>query len=374
METVLKEKQRRGQQSASGVQASRLTTKHESHSHEAQSVLRNFSLPDAGFGKRCNFNINSRNFISQIFLMVTLGDSDGSYCNNVGLKLLDRVHLRYSGRKFHEQDYSDEAFVTLHKTMCDEKLAELLRLAGGSSKSNPGQVCVPLFNYFAPLGRPDLKKGECWINTQGSARLEVELVFNEKAGLCSGSNEAITACSVYYEEVLVPVSVEGNFRGKNRVRPRIQYNSIKDIAITGGQKKEIDCSSLLAGGNIRTMWFREQTAAQRTTSTADALATARPAQVEVKINGQSLFDENQAVLDVWRLLQGQHIDSALDTPLCIPFCQNPEKIDSSGFLPASQDSMSVFYTPTVTGQLDIICEYEKIHRVSEQGRIEKSDS
>ena len=35
--------------------------------------------------------------------------------------------------------------------------------------------------------------------------------------------------------------------------------------------------------------------------------------------------------------------------------------------------MSVFYTPSVTGQLDIIVEYEKIHRVSEQGRIEKAD-
>ena len=122
------------------------------------------------------------------------------------------------------------------------------------------------------------------------------------------------------------------------------------------------------------MWFREQTAAQRISSTTDVLATARPGQVELKINGQSLFDENQAVLDVWRLLQGQHIDSELDTPLCIPFCQNPEEADSSGFLPASQDAMSVFYTPTVTGQLDIICEYEKIHRVSEQGRIEKADS
>ena len=287
METGLKEKQRRGQQSASGKQTSRLVSEYESHSHEAQTVLRSFSLPDAGFGKRCNFNINNRNFISQIWLMVTLADSDKTYCKNVGLKLLEKVHLRYSGRKFHEQDYDEEAFVTFHKTKCDEKLAELLRLTGGAQKSNPGQVCVPLLNYFAPLSRPDIEKGECWINTQGGARLEVELKFNNKTEFCSGANEAITECSVHYEEILVPVAVESNYRGKNRVRPRIQYNSIRDVTIAAGIKQEIDCSALLAGGNIRSMWFREQTAAQRQAETTDSLATARPQEVELKINGQS---------------------------------------------------------------------------------------
>ena len=331
----MKEKQRRGQQSASGAQSSRLESAHSSHSHEAQSVLRSFNLPDAGFGKRTTFNINSRNFISQIWLMVDLAESKEEYCKNVGLKLLDKVHLRYAGRKFHEQDYSEEAFVILHKTECDEKLQELLRLTGGARKANPGQVCVPLFNYWAPLGRPDLEKGECWINTQGSARLEIELKFNDVKAVTSGKGE-FTSCQVYYEEILVPVAVEGNFRGKNRVRPRIQYNSIREVSIAAGIRKEIDCSSLLAGGNIRTMWFRERTAAQTAQNTTDVLATARPQEVELKINGTTLFEENKAVLDVWRLLQGQHIDGALDTPLCVPFCQNPGKNDSSGYLPASR--------------------------------------
>ena len=373
METVLKEKQRKGQQSASGKQKSRLVSTHESHSHEAQAVLRSFNVPDADFGKRVNFNLNSRNFISQIWLMVTLADSDGEYCKNVGLELLEKVQMRYSGRKFQEQDYQEEAFVILHKTMCDEKLGELLRLTGGARKPNPGQVCVPLFNYFAPLARPDISKGECWLNSQGSARLEIELKF-AALDSCSTGSGSITGCEVYYEEILVPVAVESNFRGKNRVRPRIQYNSIRDVDVTAGQKKEIDCSPLLAGGNIRAMYFREQTEHQRDPKAKGTLATGRPQQVELRINGQSLFDENKATMDVWRLIQGQHIDGQLDTPLVIPFCQNPENNDSSGSLPASQDAMSVFYTPSVTGKLDIICEYEKIHRVPAQGRIEKSDS
>ena len=206
---VLKEKQRRGQQSASGQQSSCLDSAHSSHSHEAQSVLCSFNLPDADFSKRTTFNINSRNFISQIWLMVDLVDSDKEYCKNVGLKLLDKVHLRYAGRKFHEQDYSEEAFVILHKTECDEKLEELLRLTGGARKANPGQVCVPLFNYIAPLGRPRLDQGECWINTQGNARLEVELEFNP-LNECSGGIGSFASCQAYYEEILVPLSVEGN--------------------------------------------------------------------------------------------------------------------------------------------------------------------
>ena len=65
MESVLKEKSRRGQFASHGkVQHSRLADQHKSHAHEAQSVLRSFNLPDAGFGKRVNFQINSRNFVS----------------------------------------------------------------------------------------------------------------------------------------------------------------------------------------------------------------------------------------------------------------------------------------------------------------------
>jgi hypothetical protein len=122
------------------------------------------------------------------------------------------------------------------------------------------------------------------------------------------------------------------------------------------------------------MWFRENLIADRTGSTRDDLKTSRPARVEVKINGTTLFEEDDLVLSMWRLLQGQHFDPNEDTPFIIPFCTSPDDNNSSGYLPSSQDSMSVFYTPSSTGKLDIFVEYEKMWRRTEQGRIEKSDS
>ena len=122
------------------------------------------------------------------------------------------------------------------------------------------------------------------------------------------------------------------------------------------------------------MYFREQVAAERTANTCDILKTSRPQAIEVKINGNSLFEEERVVLDFWRLLQGNTIDTTEDTPYTIPFCQHPEDNSSSGFLPASQDAMSIYYTAEQTGFVDIIVEYEKMQRRTEQGRLESADS
>jgi hypothetical protein len=375
MESVLKEKQRKGQHAQHGKeQGSRLTDKHLSHSHSSQSVLRSFNIPDAGFGKRVNFQLNSRNFVSQIFLVCDMAVSDGGgYCKNLGLSLLKSVDLRYSGRKFHECDVETENFIQMHKNKEPEKLAELLRICGGANFATTKKVVVPLINYFSPLHRQKFEKGPCWYNTQGSSRLEVELKFRAKDDVCAGSG-SITSCEVYYEEVHVPLAVETSYRNRDKVRPRITYNSIKDITTSSGVRQEIDLSSIIAGGNVKCMWFRENLIADRTGSTRDDLKTSRPANVEVKINGTTLFEEDDLVLSMWRLLQGQHIDPNEDTPFIIPFCTSPDDNNSSGYLPSSQDSMSVFYTPSSTGKLDIFVEYEKMWRRTEQGRIEKSDS
>jgi hypothetical protein len=272
MESVLKEKQRKGQHAQHGKeQGSRLTDKHLSHSHSSQSVLRSFNIPDAGFGKRVNFQLNSRNFVSQIFLVCDMAVSDGGgYCKNLGLSLLNSVDLRYSGRKFHECDVETENFIQMHKNKEPEKLAELLRICGGANFATTKKVVVPLINYFSPLHRQKFEKGPCWYNTQGSSRLEVELKFRAKDDVCAGSG-AIQGCEVYNEEVHVPLAVETSYRNRDKVRPRITYNSIKDITTSSGVRQEIDLSSIIAGGNVKCMWFRENLIADRTGSTRDDL-------------------------------------------------------------------------------------------------------
>ncbi len=376
-EIILREKSRRGQNSARGkVQSSRLAESHASHSHETQDVLRNINLEGCGFDQRVTATINSRNFVSQVWLEVTLGDGGSDlFCKHVGLSLLKQVNLRYAGRKFKEGDYEDEMFINMQKMQNPERKAELLRLCGGPASATPGvggKVIVPIFCYWAQVNKPGFEHGPCWSNISGGAsRLELELIFNPKSFVAAGATCTLDSCQLWYQEVLVPASVESTFRGREKIRPRIEYNSI-NTTVVAGQRKEIDCSQLLAGGNIRCMYFKEEKAG--TGPTRDAIGTSRPSAVEVRLNGVELQNHEQPALDMWMLLQRFHLDPTHEQAYCVPFCVNPSERDSSGYLPASQDSLSVYYTAATSTVLRIICEYEKIHRRTEQGRVEKADS
>ncbi len=375
MESLLKEKQRRGQNTSKGQkQYSRFSDPHVSHSHEAQEVLRSYNLQDCDFGKQVTTTLNSRNFIGAMWLVVDLGDADSgnNYCEHVGMKLVEDLTWRFAGRSFHKWDYDTVAYCTLQKYKDDQKKGEVLRLAGGAAKLNPGKVIVPLYNYFSPYNKEDIQQGPCWTNGASNARLELEIKFRAKAELSTGHASAtMDSVTLYYQEILVGPAIENSFRNRDRLRPRIEYNQISDVSFAAGVQKEVDISSLVSGGNIRQLIIKSDVGAA---ATLQPFATARPTTSMLKINGVELFDEAEPILSQWMLLHGYDLDENEDQPYCIPFCQNPQGRDSSGYLPSSNDKATLHLTFAGDQTIQIFAEYEKIFKVVNNGRIEKTDS
>ncbi len=374
-ESLLKEKVRRGNNTSRGVrQFSRLSDPHASHSHEAHSVLRSYNLSDCDFGKRVTTVMHSRNFISCMWLVVNLGDAESGneYCEHVGTQLVQSLKYRFAGRSFHTWDADTVAFATLSKMSSDLQKAKLLALCGGSSKINPGKVICPLYNYFSPFNKERMQQGPCWSNGASSARLELEITFRDKAGCSAGhTSNTMDGCTLYYEEILVPLAIESAFANRDRNRPRIEYNQLQDIACADGVLTEIDISALVSGGNIRQLIVRTKTG---TGKTKQPLACARPDRAVLKINGVEVFDESQPVLDMHQMLQGRRYDETEDIPWAYPFCQNPTDRSSSGYLPSSNDKCTLHLQFSGAQTVDIIAEYEKIFKVGQNNRINKTDS
>ncbi len=373
MESLLRNKERKGQRESAGQrQWSRLQTPTVSHSHPVQEVIRSHNISDVAFGKKVVTYLNSQNFISAMWLKLTLKNapSGEDYCKHFGLACLKKVVYRVAGRKFLEIDQRECAFSTFQKIKDDELRNEILDLAGGAAKHEPGVVLVPLLNYWSPYCR-NMRKGECWRNPAGSGRLEIELTFSDKADCTNGhADNEITACDLVYEEVLTSVAVEASFKNKNR--PRIEWNSLIDIACTSGASQEIDLSPLAGSGHIRTLTFRTRTAA-KAGKLREPLHSGYLTNVLFKVNGTELFEQSKVEMRQAQLLQGYHYKLAQDEPYAFSFAQNPISNDISGCMPSNSDVFTCTLTPDVTGSLDVIAEIEKSYSSGINGRIDVTD-
>ena len=167
-------------------------------------------------------------------------------------------------------------------------------------------------------------------------------------------------------------SLESTLKAQGRgPRPRIDYNEITGVSCSQDVEKEIDLAPLVSGGNIRQLLVRTHVGSG---ATREPLATLRPDSARLKINGVECFSESEPLLSQIQLLEGYKLDENEDQPYCIPFCLNPQGKDSSGYLPHSNDAVSLFLTFTEAATVDIIAETEVIFERSTGGRIDKKDA
>ena len=256
-----------------------------------------------------------------------------------------------------------------------EARSEIKRLCGGIAKAAPGNVIVPLYNFWSSYckSHPD-ETGEVWSNGGSAQRLEIELKFATKLACATNGTQAITDCQFYFEEILVSPALESSLKAKGRnPRPRMDYNQIANVVCAQNVEKKIDLSPLVSGGNVRQLLIRTHVG---TGATREPLATARPERVRLSINGQELFDESEPMLSQKQLLEGyRKVDEhETDFPMCVPFCLNPQGKDSSGYLPHTNDQIDLQLTFGSACTIDVIAEYERIFERKTGGRINKRDA
>ncbi len=372
---VLREKIRKKNNEAAGqIQYSVLRSKVKSHSHAYDTKIRHHACSGADFGKRITEVINSRNMISDIWLQVEFseGDEGQEYAKNRGLCVLDSLQLRCSGKSFHDYDYSSTCFSCAQKWTDEEKKAELLSLCGGAKSNLGGKCIVPIFSYFSTFCR-DFQNGEAWMNPESASRLEIQLQFAAKSSYTDAhTSQTMDGVQLFYREIIVPQRMEAQFKPKTR-HVEIIWNSVDSVTtVIGTAGTEVDLSSLLSGGNIRQLLVRQQTAAQRTGATKDVLATLQVSAMELKINGQSLFEMDAVELRMQKLLQKYHY-GADTSPTSYAFCADPSSNDKSGYLPSSNDKLTLVFTPAAV-VTDVIAEIECVFTRNQGGRITKSDN
>ena len=99
-----------------------------SHSYEVQPVTRHYTLSDCDFGTTNTFTLNSNNLIRNMWLVCTLVEADGNYCENIGLCLIDELTFRFAGRVFHRFDYKNVCFAQMQKVRDPEARVEIQRM------------------------------------------------------------------------------------------------------------------------------------------------------------------------------------------------------------------------------------------------------
>ena len=300
-------------------------------------------------------------------------DAGEFYAKRTGLCVLESVQLRIAGKSFHDYQYSPVSFAAIQRLTDDQVRKELLECCGGSAATiSPGRVMVPIWAYFSSFQR-DFALGEAFSNPESASRLEIQLQFASKASYTNNHvSNVMSGCQLFYKEIVVPQRLEAQFKPKQR-SVEICWNQIEDVVSLVGVSQEIDCSALLSSGNIRQIILREQTAAQKTGSSKDVMATTKCSNLAIKINGQELFDFDDATLRVQQLLQRYNFDQDHVSPTSYSFCAKPATRDHSGYLPSSNDKLTLVVTPRNL-RVDVIVELEKTFTRAAGGRITKSDS
>ena len=374
MESLLKEKTKRGQFTTKGKnQYSVFDEDRTSHSHAFQTVLRHNAI-DLQFGQRTSQVIHSRNLISEVFLVVKVGTAAANYAKNLGLCLIKTLVARANGREFMNVDYETTIYRVLHKIKDKALYDEYVRLSGGAASTQPGDVVVWLPLFWSRLHRNG-RRGRCYSNGTSASKLELEFDMNSKASCSAGSGDnTIESAELWYEEVLIPASIEASVTPANVSDVHLDYHVQQGIAIASGVQQEIQLSGALSSGHIKTMCFRERTA-ESTGVSKDVLAVGRPSYVKFKINGVEAGEYNsQTILDLEQLFQGFKYKDGQPLPYCFSWGAHPDEKYFSGHIPSSNNQFSVVYTPGTTGFLDIVCEQPKVYTRAGNNRLEKSDS
>ena len=303
MESLLKEKSKRGQFATKGKnQYSVFDETRTSHSHAFQTVLRHNAI-DLQFGQRTSQVIHSRNLISEVFLVVKVGTAQGNYAKNLGLCLIKTLVARANGREFMNIDYETTIYRVLHKIKDKPLYDEYVRLSGGVASTQPGDVVVWLPLFWSRLHRNG-RSGRCYSNGASASKLELEFDMNSKASCSAGaSDNTIESAELWYEEVLIPPTIEGSVTVANVSDVHLDYHVQQGVAITQGSQQEIQLAGALSSGHIKTMCFRERATAS-TGLEKDVLAVGRPTYVKFKINGVEAGEFSGNIIDVEQLLQG----------------------------------------------------------------------
>lgn len=375
-ESILRAKQRSGQNVKRGQTYSRLATRRKAHSHPFVEAVRSFNVSDAELGGRTTIKLHNKNFVQDMVLQVKCKSADGEYAPSPGARIVKNVKLKISGREFCTYNYDSVAFLALQKCHDQEARAKMESFFGPTTKqANPGTILIPIFCWWSTLLDEDLKHQKPWTNPAGSASvLEIELQFASIAECSASTNAAIEDCTFFYTEVMLPQAIENSFKGGNREVARIDWNDYKDISVTGSEKTKLDLSALHSGGPIRCIYFFQH--ANTTGADLPKLTECvRPEEVTMRLNGREIFSEKDQILEYQQYLNGSHLHTGCQ-PFYISFCEDPMSNDSSGFLASSNSVLEVDYTAGGSGAqtLDVIVEYEKIFRTDTlTGRIVRSD-
>ena len=374
MESLLKEKAKRGQFATKGRnQYSVFDEDRTSHSHAFQTVLRHSAI-DLSFGQRTSQVIHSRNLISEVFLVVKVDTAAGNYCKNLGLNVVKNLVARANGREFCNIDYDTTMYRVLHKIKDKPLYDEVVRLTGGAASTQPGDIVVWLPLFWSRLHRNG-RRGRCYSNGNSASKLELEFDIATSAS-CSvgGADNKIASAELWYEEVLVPNTIEASVTPANVSDMHLDYHVQKDIAIESGVQQEIQLAAALSSGHIKTMCFRERATAS-TADSKDLLAVGRPSYIKFKINGveTGLYD-SQCILDLEQLFQGFKYKDGATIPYTYSWAAHPDEKYMSGHIPSSNNQFSVVYTPGTTGFLDIVVEQPKVYTRAGNNRLEKSDT
>ena len=110
-----------------------------------------------------------------------------------------------------------------------------------------------------------------------------------------------------------------------KVRPDLHVT--ENIAVTAGQSQEINLSSILSAGNIKTLSFRFRASAA-TGANADCFqegAVSRPTSVVYKINGVEFEEQlNPLEIDLEEYLQGfRRREGEATLPYRYTFAESP---------------------------------------------------
>jgi hypothetical protein len=189
-----------------------------------------------------------------------------------------------------------------------------------------------------------------------------------------GGDNKIASAELWYEEVLIPASIEGSVTPANVSDVQLDYHLQQGIAIESGAQQEIQLSAALSSGHIKTMCFRERASAS-TGASKDVLVVGRPSYVKFKINGvETGVYDSQAIVDIEQLFQNFKYKDGATIPYVYSWGAHPDEKFMSGHIPSSNNQFSVVYTPSTTGFLDIVCEQPKVYTRASNNRLEKSDS
>ena len=383
MNTILKYKQSKSNfASQARSQYSIFNSRQVAHSFDVCTQMRKNNL-SLDFGQTVSTVVHSRNYIADMWLMVELETStDGDYAKDVGLQILERLSLHFKGGEVENLEYTPVMYELLHNLVDKPARDTLIKFHGGAKSTLPGdsgKVLIYLPFFFSSIHR-QLKRGPCWHN--GNSANKMQITFEvAPASKCSAgtASHKINNAQLWWEEYILPVSLQSSFvpaNSKSKFRPVIQV--LGPYACTQGQSQEINLSSALSAGNIKTLSFRFSATAA-VGENADCYqdgAVSQPQSVILKVNGVEFEElENPLEVQLSEYLQGWRRAEGEDTlPYRYSFAQNPDFASQiAGHLPSSHDNLTCTIVPAQTGSLSIIVSHMKKFIVDGSGRVTKND-